>query len=266
MKVGVTGASGFIGRALCDALLATGHEVLSIDARVGEVPVMEALVHLAGIASSRAHREKLDAVNVGLTVRLARAAAATGSRLVFVSSVKVHGESSQSPVRETSPIIPSDAYAMSKARAEEALRAIPGLRLAVLRPPLVYGPRVKANFLYLMNAIARGVPLPLASVSNRRSFIYLGNLTDALLRCLAAEGTFLISDGEALSTPQICQALGDALGRPLRLFAFPSRLLPTKVRGSLEIDDTLFRRTFGWRAPYSVEDGIEETVRWYRSR
>jgi UDP-glucose 4-epimerase len=117
-----------------------------------------------------------------------------------------------------------------------------------------------------MNAIARGVPLPLASVSNRRSFIYLGNLTDALLRCLAAEGTFLISDGEALSTPQICQALGDALGRPLRLFAFPSRLLPTKVRGSLEIDDTLFRRTFGWRAPYSVEDGIEETVRWYRSR
>lgn len=265
MKVGVTGSSGFIGRALRHALFTAGHEVVPIDSRTGEVPATEAVVHLAGIASSRA-RGELDAVNVGLSVRLARAAATTGSSLIFVSSIKVHGESSQSPVRETSPIMPADEYAVSKARAEEALRAIPGLRLTVLRPPLVYGPGVKANFLHLMSAIARGVPLPLASVTSRRSFIYVGNLTAALVRCLGAEGTFLVSDGEALSTPQMCQALGDALGRPPRLFAFPSRLLPAKLRDSMEIDDTLFRCTFGWRAPYSIEDGIEETVRWYRSR
>lgn len=266
MKVGVTGASGFIGRAFCDALLTAGHEVLSIDARIGEVPVTEAVVHLAGIASSRARRGELDAVNVGLSVRLARAAATTGSSLIFVSSIKVHGESSQSPLRETSPIMPVDEYAMSKARAEEALRAIPGLRLTVLRPPLVYGPRVKGNFLSLMKAIARGVPLPLGSVANRRSFMYVGNLTDALLRCLGAEGTFLVSDGEALSTVQVCQTLGHALGRAPRLFSFPPRLLPVRLRASMEIDDALFRRTFAWRPPFSIEAGFQETVSWYRSR
>ena len=266
MKVGVTGASGFIGRALCVASLKAGHEVVAIDARAGEIPAVDALVHLAGIASSRAPRKELDAVNVGLAVRTARAAAAIGCSFIFVSSIKVHGDSAQSPVRETSPIVPAGAYAMSKARAEEALCAIAGLRLAVLRPPLVYGPMVKANLFFLMGAIARGIPLPLASVTNRRSFIYVGNLVAALLRSLGAEGTFLVSDGEALSTPQICAALGDALGRAPRLFAFPPSLLPANLRNSMEIDDTLFRRSFGWQPPFSIEDGIAETARWYRSR
>src|SRR5207237_505396 len=116
----------------------------------------EASIHLAAIAHRRASRPDLEDVNIHLTERVARQAAAEGARFVFLSSVKVHGEESSAPLTERSAIAPQDPYAESKARAEDALRSIAGLRLAVLRPPLVYGPGVKANFLALMRAIARG--------------------------------------------------------------------------------------------------------------
>lgn len=217
------------------------------------------VVHLAAIAHRRASREELQRVNVDLAVDTAKRAAASGAGLVFVSSVKVHGEMSRLPFRADSPITPQDRYAESKARAEEALRGIPGLRLAVLRPPLAYGPGVKANFLALMRAIARGWPLPLASVGNRRSLIYVGNLAAAILACLERQGTFLVSDGPAISTPQLCRELGDALGRPARLFAFPPALLPRKLAGSLEVQDS----TLPWKRPFSREEGLRATARWY---
>jgi nucleoside-diphosphate-sugar epimerase len=251
LKVAVTGASGFVGRALCDALAAAGHEK-------GSLEESQAVVHLAAIAHRRASREELQRANVDLAVETARKAAAAGARFVFLSSVKVHGEASVTPFREDSPIAPQDRYAESKARAEEALRAIPGLRLAVLRPPLVYGPGVKANFLALMKAVARGWPLPLASVDNRRSLIYVGNLAAAILACLEREGTFLVSDGPAISTPQLCRELGAALGQPARLFAFPSALLPRKLAGSLEVKDSL-----AWERPFTREQGLQATARWY---
>ena len=183
---------------------------------------------------------------------------------MFLSSVKVHGEASAAPFTERSPIAPGDAYGVSKAKAEDALRAVPRLRLAVLRPPLVYGPGVKANFLRLMRAIARGVPLPFASVNNRRSLVYLGNLVDAILGCLEREGTFLVSDGSGFSTAQWCEALGQALGKPARLFPFPPRLLPQKLAGSLEVDDSAIRLDLGWRQPYTSEEGLRATARWYK--
>jgi nucleoside-diphosphate-sugar epimerase len=183
---------------------------------------------------------------------------------VFLSSVKVHGEVSAAPLTERSPIAPHDAYGKSKARAEEALRAIPGLRLAVLRPPLVYGPGVKANFLALTRAIALGVPLPLASVKNRRSLVYLGNLVDAILSCLEREGTFLVSDGASRSTAQWCEALGRALEKPARLFPFPPRLLPEKLTAFLEVDDSAIRMDLGWRPPFTAEEGLRATARWYK--
>src|SRR5207248_9079285 len=133
--------------------------------------------------------------------------------------------------------------------AEERLRAIAGLSLAVLRPPLVYGPRVKANFLALMHAVNGGWPLPLASLENRRSLIFVGNLADAIIRCLEARGTFLVSDGPPISTAALCRELGAALGRPARLFAFPSRLLPRKLAASLEVDDSAIRAALGWQPP-----------------
>jgi nucleoside-diphosphate-sugar epimerase len=226
-----------------------------------QVPIEKAnaVVHLAAIAHRRATREDLQRTNVDLAVETARRAAAAGAHFVFLSSVKVHGEVSVVPFTESAPLAPQDRYAESKARAEEALRAIPGLRLAVLRPPLVYGPGVKANFLALLKAVARGWPLPLASVDNRRSLIYVDNLAAAILACLEREGTFLVSDGAAISTAQLCRELGVALGRSARLFRFPSQFLPRKLTGSLELRDS----PLSWERPFSREEGLKATARWY---
>ena len=260
MQIHVTGAKGFIGAALLPALLEAGHVVAP------DSGGCEAIVHLAGIAHRKASGEELEEVNVRLAEKVARAAAAEGSRFLFLSSVKVHGETSESPLSEGSPIAPCDPYAVSKARAEDVLRAIPRLSVTILRPPLVYGPGVKANFVALMRAIASGWPLPLASVSNRRSLIYVGNLVDAIIRCLDVEGTFLVSDGEAISTPQLCRDIGEALGRPARLYPFPPALLPRKLAGSLEVDDSSIRDTLGWRPPFTRKAGLQATADWYLSR
>src|SRR5438105_3988451 len=178
MRLHVTGAGGFIGQNLLAELFRAGHELLPA------VPKAQAVIHLAAIAHRHARPDELDEVNVRLPVRVARQAAAEGAHFLFLSSVKVHGEESRAPLTEHSAIRPQDAYAASKARAEEALAAVPELQLAVLRPPLVYGPGVKANFLALMHAVARGWPLPFRAVDNRRSFIYVGNLVHAILRVL----------------------------------------------------------------------------------
>jgi nucleoside-diphosphate-sugar epimerase len=278
--IAVTGASGFIGKTLCAALAAAGHEVVPIELRASGrhlgLEGTRALVHLAGIAHRRGVRPaELQRANVELSVQLGRAAPASGTRTIFMRSVKVHGEEAGAPFTEASPITPADAYAESKARAEELLAAIPGLRLTVLRPPLVYGAHVKANFLALMKAIARGIPLPLATVANGRSLIYVGNLADAILRCIVkadlAGRAYLVCDGPALSTPELCRRLGDALGRRARLFSLPVSLLElvpgaTRLTRSLEVDDTAIRRELGWRPPYSLDEGLRATADWYRGR
>ena len=260
MRIHVTGAGGFVGRALIPALDSAGHEAVAMDAGPS------AVVHLAAIAHRRASAEDLNEVNTRLAERAGIAAAAAGASFLFISSVKVHGETCDTPLRETSPVAPADAYAVSKARAEEVLRAIPGLRLTVLRPPLVYGPRVKANFLALMRAVDRGWPLPFAAVANRRSLIYVGNLVDAILHSLGAQGTFLVSDGGAISTAELCREIGTALARPAHLFPFPPALLPRKLAGSLEVDDSAIRRTLGWRPPYIRQQGLKATADWYLAR
>lgn len=262
MKVAVSGASGFIGRALCAAL---GGDATVI-ARGAAVPAAcHAVVHLAGIAHRSASEDEYQAVNVRYTEQLGRQAASLGAGFVFMSSVKVHGEKSDYPLTERSPLEPRDAYARSKARAEERLRSIAGLRLTVLRPPLVYGPGVKANFLSLMRAVARGWPLPLASIENRRSLLYVGNLVDAIVRTAGTPGTFLVCDGAPVSTPGLCRELGAALERPARLFRFPPALLPGKLARSLEIDDSALRSALGWQPPTSREAALRATAKWYRS-
>jgi UDP-N-acetyl-alpha-D-quinovosamine dehydrogenase len=260
MKVHVTGAGGFVGRNLIAALSRADHIVLP------SLAGAEAVVHLAAIAHRHASREELDEVNVRLAARIGREAAAQGARFVFLSTVKVHGEESRAPFTERSPLAPQDAYAVSKARAEDLLGAIPRLRLAVLRAPLVYGPGVKANFLALMRAIARGWPLPVAAIANRRSLIYVGNLVDAIVRCLGAEGTYLVSDGDDISTPGLCRELGAALGRPARLLPFPCALLPRKLAASLEVDDRTIRERLGWRPPFTRGEGLRATAEWYLAR
>ena len=261
MKVAVTGASGFVGRALCRQL---GADAVPITREGGLPPSCDAVVHLAAIAHRHASREELEDVNVRLAERVARQAAANGARFLFLSSVKVHGEASAAPLTEGSPIAPGDAYGESKARAEDALRSIHGLNLTVLRPPLVYGPGVKANFLALMRAVDRGWPMPLASIRNRRSFISVDNLADAIIRSLGAAGTYLVSDGPAVSTPQLCRDLGEALGKRARLFPFPPALLPAKLAASLEVDDASIRAALAWRPPQDRRAALRTTAQWYR--
>lgn len=255
MRVHVTGASGFIGSHLCPALTAAGHELRA------SVQDCEAVVHLANIAHTSASAADLHRVNVEGTIAQAKAALESGARrFVYLSSIKAAQ--------------PDDAYGRTKSIAEQALLQLEGLEVAILRPALVYGPRVKANFLALLRAIDRGWPLPLASIRNRRSLIYVGNLVDAIGRCLQgpAHGkTYAVSDGAPVSTPQLCRALGRALGRPARLFPFPPVLLSlapgaARLVESQEADDRAIREELGWRPPFTFEEGLRLTAQWYRAQ
>lgn len=288
MRIVVTGATGFIGRSLCPVLVARGHEVVALErGATGDFTTFadwprvlsgaDAVVHLAAFAHRRGvDEERLRAVNVGVSAALGRAAADTGVRLLFMSSVKVHGEETRAhALEESSPFAPADAYGRAKADAEMALHSIDGLKLTVIRPPQVYGPGVKANFLSLMNAVARGWPLPVASIQNRRSLVFAGNLADAVARCLempqAVGKTYLVSDGSALSTPALCSALGVALGVPARLFSFPVAWIELvaplrKLTRSLQVDDGAIRRHLAWASPHSVEQGLRLTAAWFRGQ
>lgn len=264
MRILVTGLSGFIGSSLGPTLESRGREVRGAGRDVASLREAlrgcDAAVHLANIAHRRADAESLRRVNVQGTVRAAELAAEAGvRRFVYLSSAKA---------RER-----ADHYGWSKHAAEEALRRIAaqsGMELVILRPPLVYGPRVRANFLALLRAIAHGWPLPLAGIRNRRSLVYVGNLCDAVAACLesapAAGRTFYVADGPPVSTPALCRAIGVALGRPARLFSFPSVLLPRRLTASLEVDDRAIRDHLGWQPRFSFEEGLRTTADWYCNR
>jgi nucleoside-diphosphate-sugar epimerase len=255
MQILVTGASGFIGSALIPELRRRGHRLCR------DFNGADCAIHLANIAHTPASPAELHRVNVAGTVQAGTEAAAAGCRrFVYVSSAKA--------------IDPDDHYGRAKLAAEHGLSRIGGLEVVVLRPPLVYGPGVKANFLKLMRAMDLGLPLPFASIRNRRSLIYLGNLVDAIVRLVEAPvsgRTYALSDGSARSTPDHCRAIAQALGRPARLFPFPPtvlELLPSMKRltRSLEVDDSMIRLELGWQPPYSFEEGLRATAQWYRDR
>lgn len=301
----VTGGGGFIGRALVERLAARGAPVRaalrrpaalppSVDARVlGELdaatdwPALlggaRAVVHLA----SRAHAPVADAQRfieseAATASALARAAAAAGvARLVLMSSIKVLGEATPDlPFRAHQQPAPADVYGLAKWRIEEAMRAAAGAALCILRPPLVYGPGVKANFRALIRLVDSGLPLPFAGIDNRRSLVFLDNLVDLLELALdhpAASGeVFLLRDDEEVSTPELVRRIARALGRPARLVPCPPVLLRLAAslagrRGaaerlirSLRVDDLATRRRLGWRPRVSLDEGLAQTCRWYR--
>jgi nucleoside-diphosphate-sugar epimerase len=219
-------------------------------------------------------------VNAEGTEWLARQAAAMGvRRFVFVSTAKVLSEESRDRVLTERDIpAPSDPYAVSKWQAELALARVAaetGLCVTVLRPPLVYGPGVAGNFATLAAAVRCGLPLPLASVRNRRSIVYVGNLCDAIIACLrnpaACGRTFLVSDGEDLSTPALLRKCAHAMGRPVRLLPCPVTLLRILARmagkgpdadrltKSLEVDSCALRETLGWHPPFTQEEAFSRT-------
>ncbi len=303
-RVLVTGATGFVGRALCAQLDAAGHAVIPAVRRgtglpdevvVGDIGPStdwhmalegcDAVVHLA----ARVHKMRESTqdphvlyheTNTEATLNLARQAAQAGvKRFVFVSTIKVNGEGRDEPYRETDVPAPEDAYAVSKWEAEQGLHRIAqetGLEVVILRPPLVYGPGVKANFLRLMQTVQKGWPLPLGAIRNRRSLLYLGNFVDAIWRCVehqaAAGQTFLLDDGQAVSTPDLIRVLARSMGRSARLLAVPvgalegvgillgKRAAVARLTGSLYVDSAAIRTRLGWTPPFSMEAGLAATV------
>jgi nucleoside-diphosphate-sugar epimerase len=227
-------------------------------------------------------------VNLLGTKNLARQAAQTGvQRLVYVSSIKVNGENTTGnpPYTESSPPDPQDPYGVSKWRAEQALQRVAqetGLEIVIVRPPLVYGAGVKGNFISLMRAIDSGIPLPLAGAKNLRSLLYAGNLVDALIACaihpVAAGQTYLLSDGEDVSTAMLVKNIASALGRKNRSFYFPPSLLRVAVGvmgrsaqmdrlfGALQVNSQKIRTQLDWHPPFSLEQGLRATADWYNRR
>ncbi|WP_047835876.1 UDP-glucose 4-epimerase family protein [Burkholderia gladioli] len=310
----VTGANGFVGRAVCRALLVDGHAVTGLVRRAGGCvdgvsewcfdgrdfeglaeanwPEFDCVIHLAArvhvMDDTVADPElAFRATNLAGTLRVAEAARRHGARrFVFVSSVKALAESDGgAALTEDAPARPLDPYGRSKHDAELALRKWSeesGLEVVIVRPPLVYGPHVRANFLRMLDIIARGLPLPLGSIRARRSVVYVENLADALRCCAtdprAAHRCFHVADDDAPTVAELLRMTGDALGRPARLLPCPAGLLRLigrlagrtaqvdRVAGSLQLDTGRIRRELGWSPPCTTRQGLAATARWYRSR
>ncbi len=309
MRILITGANGLVGKALCSVLDQTKHHIVRAvrtSTTPWEVPVgdlnedsdwsealgqdTDVVVHLAAKVPSMdgatsAPGNRYTQVNTLATANLARQCAQYGvKRFIFVSTVKVLGEGKDEPYRDTDLAVPSaDAYAISKWEAERTLWQIAaetGMEVVVLRPPLVYGPGIKGNFLRLMQAIDQRRPLPFGAIHNRRSLIYLGNLVDAIGLCLthpkAAGRTFLISDGDDVSTPELVRRIAAALGRQPFLVPVPASWMRSlggmlgkqaaidRLLGSLCVDMTPILEELGWRPSYTMQAGLEATAQWYR--
>jgi UDP-N-acetyl-alpha-D-quinovosamine dehydrogenase len=310
----VTGATGFVGSTLCAMLTQSGFRVRAAvragaspaagrSSAVQTVPVgdigpdtdwsgpladVDLVIHAAARAhvlhDSPANEALYRQTNTAGTVRLATEAARLGvRRFVYLSSIKVNGEeTAEHPFKATDEPHPLDPYGDSKWRAEQALldlsRRSP-LEVVIVRPPLVYGPGVRANFLRLMRWVEAGYPLPLGAVRNRRSLVSVWNLCDLLAHTLrapaAANATWLVSDGEDLSTPELIRRLASAMRRPARLLPVPESMLRLvggltgrsgevhRLCSSLQVDTEPTRARLGWSPPVSVEEGLSRTVTWF---
>jgi len=321
MRVLVTGADGFVGRAVCRNLLRAGmtpraalrdsalwsglQAALPSMAEwaeigdLGETPRLDealaqvdAVIHLAArvhVMQDKASDPLAEyrRTNAQGTQKLAQAAAAAGvRRMVLISTIKVNGESTtERPFTEEDAPAPQDPYSVSKWEAEEALKAVANqadLEAAVVRPPLVYGPGVRANFLSLMKLAGKGIPLPLPETHNRRSLLGVENLADFLVRCTwheaAANQTFLLSDGEDLSTRELVRLLAQAQGKQahflpvsvgiVRMVAglLGKEAAMDRLLGSLVVDSSKARAVLNWSPPVTMEDGLEATVQWLFQR
>ena len=307
MTVLVTGASGFLGRALCSNLSKSGCAVRpagrmlaagnSAEVAVGDIgpdtdwTAALANVHCVIHCAARVHvmnvlafdpLEAFRKVNTAGTLNLARQASAAGvKRFVFVSTVKVNGEVTITgrPFRADDVPMPLDPYGISKLEAEKGLRELEaqtGIEVVIVRPPLIYGPNVGANFAHMMRWVARGVPLPLGAVHNARSLVNLDNLVDLLITCLkhpaAAGQTFLVSDGEDVSTSELLRRTAQAMGRKAFLVSIPAFLLERgalllgirsvaeRLCGTLQVDIEKTRYVLGWNPPFTMAQGLKKVV------
>jgi UDP-glucose 4-epimerase len=309
-RIAITGANGFVGGALSRLLLAQGFDVVGVvrpnavcepgvvsrtlDSLSAVAPEVfescDAVVHLA----ARVHVMHDDAadplaafrtVNVDGALQVAQAALSAGvKRFVFMSSIKALADSDGGrPLKETDERRPLDPYGVSKAEAEVALLGFgkrTGMEVVIVRPPLVYGPGVRANFLNISHALAKGLPLPIGAVHARRSLCFIDNLASAAALCTthprAAGEVFHVTDGDDPGVAELARALGHHLGRPARLVPVPIPLLRLagrltgrlpqveRLTGSLQVDSTRIRAVLGWTPPVALDAGLAATAAWYR--
>lgn len=305
--IAITGATGFVGSSLTNELCAKNVQILEVGRSQydstneflrlelsdfpdssGQLSNVDVFIHCA----ARAHvmDETLDDplaaylhFNTESTLRLATQAAAAGvRRFVYLSSVKALGESTRidEPFSYDSPLAPEDDYGISKARAEEGLREIAArtdMEVTIIRPPLVYGRGVKANFAAMMRLAERNLPLPLASVGNKRSMVALDNLVDLIMTCIshpeAGNQTFMVSDDADVSTPELLSAMTRAYGKKPRLLPCPpsalslaasvlgKRAVAERLLGSLRVDIEHTKRVLGWTPRVKLEDVLKEMAR-----
>lgn len=310
MNILVTGSTGFVGSRVVE--LAREHDwtvipvvrkqiepltnrlvVPSIDASTdwsGAFEGVDCIVHCAARVHQMNESEK-DAlaayqdVNTLGTLNLAKQAAEAGvKRFVFISSIKVNGEFSEPslPFEPNLKNTPQDPYGLSKYEAEVELVKLSketGLEVVIIRPPLVYGPGVKANFLSMMRLIDRGIPLPFGAIKNQRSLVYLDNLSDLILTCcehpVAPGQTFLASDDHDVSTTQLMQTIAHAMGKSPRLIPIPmswiqagssalkKKHIAQRICGNLQVEISLTKEILGWEPPVTFEQGIKNTVQAY---
>jgi len=312
IKLLVTGASGFVGRALVSRLsgeskltvrAALRRETPGFPAKIEVVQVGELngatnwRVALSGVdivlhTAARAHilneiagdpLAEFRQVNVCGTLALAQQAVQAGvKRFIFISSIGVNGNQSSRPFTVEDVPSPTEPYAVSKYEAELALHQLAtetGMEVVIIRPPLVYGPNAPGNFGRLIKTVSKGIPLPLGAIHNRRSLVALDNLVDLLVTCIdhpaAANQTFLVSDGEDLSTTELLRRMGNALGKPARLLPVPSWLLETgagllgkqalsqRLCGSLQVDISKTREILNWTPPVSVDEALRRTAKYF---
>lgn len=306
----VTGASGFVGTSLMERLAVDAQfRAVGLVRRLPQPPVagtcyeiavdpliacpssvlegIDTVIHLASRVHVMQERvadplAEFRRINVNGTLELARAAAEAGvRRFIFVSSIKVNGEGTDGGRAYTADddARPADPYGISKREAEEALTALAAksnMEVVIVRPVLVYGPGVKANFRSMMSWLSKGVPLPFGAIHNKRSLVALENLVDLLVTCIdhpaAANQTFLASDGEDLSTTELLVRLGAALGKPARLIPVPAALIKGAARlagkgalsqrlcGSLQVDISKTRALLGWEPPLGVDQALKATA------
>ena len=314
-RILITGASGFVGRAVCKSLRVAGYSLSGTTSKIeqkrgpeniplyyipeigpdtdwsGPVAGADVIIHLA----ARVHVTRDTSsdplaehrrVNRDGTRQLAIAAAAAGvNRLVFISTIKVNGEiTTGHPFSEEDTPLPGDPYGISKWEAEQTLLEVSkntGLEVVILRVPLVYGPYVKGNFLRLIEACSRLRIMPFGAITNQRSLIYVGNLASAIKASLdhsAAVGkTYLVRDGQDMSTPDLVYRISGSLGSKVWLISLPRWLLTgigvvtggtgaiARLTGSLQVDSSLIEKDLEWSPPYTIQEGLNETARWYLS-
>jgi nucleoside-diphosphate-sugar epimerase len=308
-KILVTGANGFVGGAIINKLRsdksffagAVRHPPLGDDFILAPPLNSEAdwsdtlrkfqiVIHAAARVhvmndSSGDPLAEFRRVNVDGTLNLARQAAAAGvQRFIFISSIKVNGEQTvlAKPFTEDDTSSPEDPYGISKLEAEQGLLLLAqqtGMEVVIIRPCLIYGPGVKANFASMLRWVQRGIPLPLGAINNKRSLVYIENLVSLIIHCIdhpnAANQVFLASDGQDVSTSELLRACADALGVKPRLLPVPQGLIVAlasaigkdsvakRLCGSLQLDISKSKQLLDWTPPYSLQQGLHETAKWF---